>query len=100
MNKQELIEIILQDKDAGFETKAAAERALSAVLSGIEAGLKKEGSVQLIGFGTFSVKTRAARMGRNPQTGEDLKIKASNSVGFKVGSALKAAVSKVKVAKK
>lgn len=100
MNKQELVELLLKDKDAGFESKAAAERALKAVLAGIEAGIKKEGVVQLIGFGTFQVKSRAARIGRNPKTGEELKIKASKSVGFKAGAPLKLAASKAKVAKK
>ncbi len=89
MNKQELIEQLLADTEVGFETKAAAERALNAVLSGIRTGLKKEQSVQLVGFGTFQVKKRAARTGRNPQTGEKIKIKASKTVGFRPGKALK-----------
>ena len=77
MNKQELIDAILANKEAGIESKAAAARALDAVLDGIAAGIKKDGNVQLIGFGTFSVKARAARTGRNPQTGATIKIKAS-----------------------
>ncbi len=100
MKKKELIELMLKDKDAKFESKAAAERALKSVLGAIETGIKKEGHVQLIGFGTFSVKTRPARKGRNPLTGEEIKIKASKSLGFKTGAALKATVAKAKVGKK
>ena len=99
MNKQELIDAILANKEAGIESKAAAGRALDAVLDGIAAGLKKDGNVQLIGFGTFSVKSRAARTGRNPQTGATIKIKASKTVGFKAGAALKADAAKTKAKK-
>ncbi len=100
MKKKELIEIMLKDKNAKFESKAAAERALKAVLSAFEEGIKKEGLVQLVGFGTFSVKTRPARKGRNPLTGEEIKIKASKSVSFKAGATLKAVAAKAKVKKK
>ncbi len=100
MNKQELIEAILANKEAGIESKAAAGRAVDAVLDGIAAGIKKDGNVQLIGFGTFQVKERAARTGRNPQTGATIKIKASKTVSFKVGAALKATASAKKAAKK
>ena len=89
MNKASLVDLILKDKEAGLESKASAERALSAVIDGIQAGIKKDGLVQLIGFGTFKVKSRAARMGRNPKTGEAIKIKASKTVGFKAGAELK-----------
>ena len=99
MNKQELIDAILANKEAGIESKAAAARAVDAVLDGIAAGIKKDGNVQLIGFGTFSVKTRAARTGRNPQTGATIKIKASKTVGFKAGAALKADAAKSKAKK-
>jgi DNA-binding protein HU-beta len=99
MNKQDLIEAILANKDAGLESKAAAGRAVDAVLDGIAAGIKKDGNVQLIGFGTFSVKTRAARTGRNPQTGSTIKIKASKTVGFNAGAALKADAAKSKAKK-
>ena len=99
MNKQDLIEAVLANKEAGFESKAAAARALDAVLDGIAAGIKKDGNVQLIGFGTFSVKSRAARTGRNPQTGATIKIKASKTVGFKAGAALKADAAKAKAKK-
>jgi DNA-binding protein HU-beta len=99
MNKQDLIEAVLANKEAGIESKAAAARAIDAVLDGIAAGLKKDGNVQLIGFGTFSVKSRAARTGRNPQTGATIKIKASKTVGFKAGAALKADAAKSKAKK-
>jgi DNA-binding protein HU-beta len=89
MNKAELIDMIQKDKDAQFESKAAAERSLNAVLESIKKALKKEKSLQLVGFGTFNVKSRAARMGRNPQTGEAIKIKASKTVGFKPGKEFK-----------
>lgn len=95
MNKQELIEAILANKEAGFESKAAAGRALDAVLEGIASGLKKkDDTVQLIGFGTFTVKERAARTGINPLTQEKIKIKASNTITFKAGAALKANAAK------
>ena len=88
MNKQQLIEWIQKDGTVG-ETKASAERALNAVLAGIQHGLKKDKSVSLVGFGSFTVRKRKARMGRNPQTGEAIKIKASKTVGFKAGKGLK-----------
>ena len=100
MNKQDLIEAVLANKEAGIESKAAAARAIDAVLDGIAAGIKKDGNVQLIGFGTFSVKSRAARTGRNPQTGATIKIKASKTVGFKAGAALKETAAKNTPAKK
>ena len=89
MNKAELIEAV--QKTMGSEaTKRAAEEAVNNVLHAIASGIVKSKKVQLIGFGTFSVKKRAARMGRNPKTGESMKIAASKSVGFKVSSSLKA----------
>lgn len=96
MNKAGLVELILNDKNSGIETKAAAERALNSVIAAISTGIKKDGQVQLIGFGTFSVRARAARTGRNPQTGEKIKIKASKNVVFKAGSELKKVAKKVK----
>jgi DNA-binding protein HU-beta len=91
MNKAELIETIQASlgKDA---TKRSAEEALDAVLSSIAQGVKKDKKVQIIGFGTFEVKQRAARQGRNPKTGEAMQIAASSSVGFKPSSALKASL--------
>ncbi len=88
MNKAELIEAIQKTLGADA-TKRAAEQALDAVLDSIAKGVKKDKKVQIIGFGTFEVKKRAARMGRNPKTGEALKIAASKSVGFKASSVLK-----------
>ncbi len=91
MNKAQLVESI--QKSLGKEaTKKQAEEALSAVLDSIAKGVKKDKKVQLIGFGTFEVKKRAARMGRNPKTGEQMKIKASKSVGFKPSSTLKSSL--------
>ncbi|MBU6326916.1 MAG: HU family DNA-binding protein [Verrucomicrobia bacterium] len=91
MNKAELIDTVQKamGKDA---TKRSAEDAVNNVLDAIASGIKKTKKVQLIGFGTFSVKKRAARMGRNPKTGESMKIAASKSVGFKVSSSLKSAL--------
>lgn len=97
MNKAGLVELLLKDKNAAFESKAEAERALNAVVEAISAGVKKEGLVQLIGFGTFQVKKREARKGRNPRTGEELKIKASKVVSFKAGAALKELAKKAKI---
>lgn len=99
MNKQELIETILSNKEAGIESKAAAARAVDAVIDAINTGLKKDGVVQLIGFGTFAVKERKARTGRNPATGEQIKIKASKSVSFKAGAGLKDSAKKTKLKK-
>ena len=87
MTKQELIAFIAEE--AGM-TKADAGRALEATVAGVEKGLKKEGKVTLVGFGTFEAKHRAARDGRNPQTGETVKIPARVVPTFKAGSKLKA----------
>lgn len=91
MNKAELVEEV--QKSLGADTsKAAAERAIEAVLEGIKKGIKQDKHVQLIGFGTYSVTKRAARDGVNPQTGEKIRIKASNVIKFKPGAGLKAIV--------
>jgi nucleoid DNA-binding protein len=88
MNKAELI--VAVQKSLGKETsKAAAERAVDAVVDGIKAGLKKSKVVQLIGFGTFKVVNRKARIGVNPKTGEKIKIKASKAAKFAAGKDLK-----------
>ncbi|MCB1227069.1 MAG: HU family DNA-binding protein [Verrucomicrobiales bacterium] len=88
MNKAELIESV--QKALGGETsKRAAGEAVEAVLTAIAKGVKKDSSVQLIGFGTFKVTKRAARTGRNPKTGESMKIKASKTVRFTPSSVLK-----------
>ena len=73
-------------------SKAAAGRALDAMIDSISGALKKGDSLTLVGFGTFSVRSRAARAGRNPKTGETIQIKASKVPAFKVGKALKEAV--------
>jgi DNA-binding protein HU-beta len=91
MNKGELVEAV--QKALGKDTsKRAAEDAVNTVLDAIAKGVKKDDVVQLIGFGTFKVKKRAARLGRNPKTGEALKIKASKTVGFTPSSTLKASL--------
>lgn len=100
MNKQDLIQAVLADNEAGIPSKAAAEKAVNAVLNGIESGIKKDGVVQLIGFGTFGIKSRSARKGRNPRTGEPIKIKASKSVSFKAGAKLKDTAAKARPKKK
>ena len=88
MNKAELIDLV--QKNLGGETsKRAATDSLEAVLDSLAKGIKKDGNVQLIGFGTFKVAKRAARTGRNPKTGEAMKIKASKTVRFVPSSALK-----------
>jgi len=90
MTKADLIELMA--KDAGI-TKAAAGKALASLTDGVTKALKKkDGKVTLVGFGTFSKVRRKGRKGRNPQTGETIKIKASNAVKFKAGKALKDAV--------
>jgi DNA-binding protein HU-beta len=88
MNKAQLIESI-QKTLGGDTTKKHAGEALEAVLDSIAKGVKKDKSVQLIGFGTFKVSQRAARKGRNPKTGEAMKIKASKSVRFVASSTIK-----------
>lgn len=91
MNKAELVEEV--QKSLGKDTtKAAAERAVEAVIESIKKGIKKDKNVQLIGFGTYSVSKRKARTGRNPQTGAEIKIPASNVVKFKPGAGLKSLV--------
>ena len=89
MNKAELIEAVAEAADLN---KATATRAVDAMLTGIADALKKGEQVALVGFGTFEVRERAARAGRNPQTGETINIKASKAPAFKAGKALKDAV--------
>ena len=78
--------------DSADISKAAAGRALDAMISSISGALKKGDSLTLVGFGTFSVRSRAARAGRNPKTGETIQIKAAKVPAFKAGKALKYAV--------
>jgi len=89
MNKAELISAVAASADL---SKASAGRALDAMVETIGRSLKDGDQVVLAGFGTFSVKDRAARTGRNPQTGEPIEIKAARMPGFKAGKALKEAV--------
>ncbi|MFN8292791.1 MAG: HU family DNA-binding protein [Chitinophagales bacterium] len=91
MNKGDLIDKIAA---AAGVTKAQAGEALDAVLSGIEGTLKKGDRVTLVGFGTFSTSKRAARKGRNPRTGKEIKIKAKTVVRFKAGKQLSDKVNK------
>ena len=86
MNKSELIDAIAESADL---SKAAAGRALDAAVEAITNALKSDDSVSLVGFGTFSVKDRAARTGRNPQTGAPIEISAAKIPSFKAGKALK-----------
>jgi DNA-binding protein HU-beta len=89
MNKAELIEAIA---DSANLTKADAGRALDGLVDAVTAALKKGDTVSLVGFGSFSVKERAERQGRNPQTGNSITIKAAKIPSFKAGKALKDAV--------
>jgi DNA-binding protein HU-beta len=91
MQKSDLIERIADDSGI---SKAAADRALNSLLANVTKELKKGGRVSLVGFGTFSISKRAARTGRNPQTGEAIKIKASKVPKFSAGKTLKDAVKK------
>lgn len=93
MNKAEMIEHIAGKADI---SKTQARTAIDEIFGALETDLKKTGRAAVAGFGTFSVKSRAARTGRNPQTGEALKIKASKSVGFKASPGLKESVKKFK----
>ncbi|MBA2777510.1 HU family DNA-binding protein [Billgrantia kenyensis] len=89
MNKSELIEAIAASADI---PKAAASRALDAMVDTVTDSLKQGDTVSLVGFGTFSVKERAARTGRNPQTGQPIEISAAKVPTFKAGKALKDSV--------
>lgn len=89
MNKNEMIDLIAEKAEL---TKASAGRAFDALLECVTESLQKGDPVIIVNFGTFTVKQRAAREGRNPSTGEKIKIKAAKVVGFKAGKALKEAV--------
>jgi DNA-binding protein HU-beta len=97
MNKLELVEHIAKETEL---SKASAASALEALLDGIGKSLKKGDEVRLVGFGTFSVRERAAGKGRNPSTGKEIKIPASKNARFKAGAALKASLNTKKAAKK
>ena len=89
MNKSELIERMASDADI---SKAAAERALESFTTSVQSTLKKGGTVALVGFGSWSVTKRAARTGRNPKTGEPLRIAARKAPKFTPGKAFKEAL--------
>jgi DNA-binding protein HU-beta len=90
MTKADLVEKMAKDAKI---TKTAAAKALDSFVEGVTKSLKKkDGKVTLVGFGTFSKVKRKARKGRNPQTGAEIKIKASNAVKFKAGKKLKSAI--------
>jgi len=89
VNKAELIDVVADSADI---SKAAAARAVDGMVAAITGALQKGDQVAMVGFGTFSVKERAARTGRNPRTGEAIQIKASKNPTFKAGKALKDAV--------
>jgi len=89
MNKSDLVDAIA---DSAGLSKADAGRALDALVDTVTGALKGGQAVSLVGFGTFSVRDRAARTGRNPRTGETIQIKASKNPAFKAGKALKDAV--------
>jgi len=89
MNKSDLVEKMAEAADI---SKSAAARALDGLTDAITEGLKEGDSVSLIGFGTFTVRERAARTGRNPQTGASIEIAASKTPTFKAGKALKDAI--------
>ena len=87
MNKAELVNTI--HATGNYTSRTNAATALDEVLSAVTSGVSTTGKVQIVGFGTFTKKTRAARTGRNPQTGATIKIGPSTTVGFKAGKALK-----------
>lgn len=89
MNKSELVASVAEVAEL---TKKDAEKAVNAVFASVQKALVEDDKVQIIGFGTFEVRTRAARKGRNPQTGETIEIPASKNLVFKAGKALKEAV--------
>ena len=91
MNKAELVSVVQNALGEGA-TRVSAERAVEAVIDGIKSGIERDQSVQIVGFGSFSVSHRAGRTGMNPRTGEKIQIQASNSVKFKPSSSLKSLV--------
>ena len=89
MNKSELVDHVATEM---VMSRLQASKALEAVLGGIEKGLREESSVTITGFGTFEVRARKARVGRNPHTGETIRISEGRRVGFRVGKTLKQSV--------
>jgi nucleoid DNA-binding protein len=86
MNKRELVEAVCAQLET---TKTAAEETVNVVLKAVQEGVQADGQVSIAGFGTWNLRQRAARTGRNPQTGEPMEISASTSVGFKPAKAWK-----------
>ncbi len=91
MNKQELVSAMAEKANL---SKKDAEAALAAFIGSVQDALKKGEKVQLVGFGSFEVRDRAARVGRNPQTGAEMKIEAAKIPTFKAGSSLKELINK------
>jgi DNA-binding protein HU-beta len=89
MNKAKMVEVVRESADCSV---AGAQAAVDALFKGLTKALKKEGSVTIVGFGTFKVSKRGARKGRNPRTGEPIKIAASKSVRFKASKSLRSAI--------
>lgn len=87
MNKAQLVAAVQQH--GGFASRGEAADALEAVVAAISEGIENDGRVQVVGFGTFEVRSRAARRGRNPRTGQEIRIDLSKSVGFRAGKGLK-----------
>lgn len=93
MTKASLVDSVMKKDTRGiFHTKYGAECAVQMVLDSMHEGIVEDGKLQLVGFGTFSVEERKERRGKNPQTGEEITIPASNAVKFKASSRLKADV--------
>jgi DNA-binding protein HU-beta len=89
MNKAELVNEVQKQLGAGT-SKATAERAIDAIVAAVKKGLRRNGEVQIVGFGAFAVATRAARRGFNPHTKQPMKIRAMKTIRFKAGAALRA----------
>ena len=91
-NKSELVETIFSSDAKPFDTKSQAEKAVDAVLKGMQRAIEERGGLQIIGFGSFVVRLRKERMGRNPRTRKEMLIPASKTVTFRCGKALKEAI--------
>ena len=89
MNKSQLVQRVADDLRT---SRLGASRLVDAVLEGIQVGLREDGNVTIAGFGTFEVKDRKARAGRNPHTGEPIQIQAGRRVGFRMGKSLRESV--------
>ena len=98
LNKNEFVEYLRANTN--FSTKVAAEEALDCIVDGIKKALSQKHKISLIGFGMFEVKERKARDGRNPKTGEKIKISSYNQPTFRAGAKLKSAVNGAKKSKK